>query len=154
MLRGTTLLVLMLSLTSASAQERSSADMKWTDKNNTEQYAAYLISNAYAESGHCIAAVDIKNVGTVRQFTVNPGQLCRISKVTVVGLHTVLQHTLMEGGPKEGEVYFAGRVNEFVREVKHRYARDGGPLSDVTWGMRLDHEHGQVFLQLDFIERH
>ena len=54
--------MLVLSLNVVSAQEKSPADLKWTDKNNTEQHAAYLISNAYAESGRYMAIVNNKNV--------------------------------------------------------------------------------------------
>jgi hypothetical protein len=153
MLREATLLVLMLSFTAVSAQEKSSADVKWTDKNSTEQYAAYLISNAYAESGHCIAAVNIKNVGGLSDFTVDPGPLCMVRSVDVLGPRILKQSVVLDGGPKVGEVYSADRLNDFVRDVKNRYAMERGPLTDVTWSMRLDRERAQVSLQLEFTER-
>ena len=54
-------------------QEWQSTDNRWTDKNNTEQYAAYLLSVAYGEHGYYGAKVEIKQTGTKRLFIVNPG---------------------------------------------------------------------------------
>ena len=58
---------LLLSISSAlclSSQEWSSVDSSsWTDKNNTEQYARYLILAAYGEQGYLGAKVDGKLSG-------------------------------------------------------------------------------------------
>jgi hypothetical protein len=59
-------------------QEWQSTDNRWTDKNNTKEYEAYLLSMAYREHGYYGAKAEIKQAGAKRLFTVDPGRLFRV----------------------------------------------------------------------------
>lgn len=56
------------------AQNQRPMDSRWTDKNNTEQYAAYLLRTTYYQQGYCGAKVEIKQDGSKRLLLWNPGR--------------------------------------------------------------------------------
>jgi hypothetical protein len=96
---------LLLSLFCAAVllpQEWQSTDNRWTEKNNTEHYAAYLLSMAYREHGYYGAKVEIKQEGTKRLFTVEPGQLFHVKEVLVTGLQTFAEDKILRDAPKPG----------------------------------------------------
>jgi outer membrane protein assembly factor BamA len=135
-------------------QEWQSTDGRWTDKNNTEKYAAYLLSAAYAEHGYYGAKVEIKQAGTKRLFIVDPGQIFRVKEVLVSGLQTFPEHKIVQDAPKPGDIYSAARTNEWIQELVKSYVEKNGPLKLVNWGARYDHAHAQVTIQLTLQERH
>ena len=135
-------------------QEWQSTDGRWTDKNNTEKYAAYLLSAAYAEHGYYGAKVEIKQTGTKRLFIVDPGQIFRVKEVLVSGLQTFPEHKIVQDAPKPGDIYSAARTNEWIQELVKSYVEKNGPLKLVNWGARYDHAHAQVTIQLTLQERH
>jgi outer membrane protein assembly factor BamA len=92
------------------AQNWRPADNEWTDKSNTEQYAAYLLKTTYYQQGYCAAKVEIKQDGSKRFFVVDPGELFHLNDVVVIGLQVLKADKFMQNGPKSGEVFspFAG----------------------------------------------
>jgi hypothetical protein len=68
------------------AQNLQPTDGNWTDQNNTEQYAAYLLETTYYQQGYCGARVEIKQDGSKRLFIVEPGvptrkELCPLPRI-------------------------------------------------------------------------
>ena len=148
---------LLLSLFCAALllpQEWQPTDNKWTDKNNTEHYAAYLLSVAYGEHGYYGAKVEIKQAGTKRLFTVDPGQIFHVKEVLVTGLQTFPKDKIVRDAPKPGDIDSAARTNEWIQGLIKSYVENDGPLKLVTWGAKYDHVHAQVTIQLTLQERH
>jgi hypothetical protein len=135
-------------------QEWQSTDSRRTDKNSTEQYAAYLLSGAYAEHGYCGAKVEIKQAGTKRLFIVDPGQIFHVKEVVVTGLQTFPEDKIVQGAPKPGDIYSGARTNEWIQDLIKRNAGPDGALKLANWGAEYDHAHAQVTIQLTFQERH
>jgi outer membrane protein assembly factor BamA len=147
---------LLLSLFCAALllpQEWQSTDSRWTDKNNTEKYAAYLLSEAYAEHGYYGAKVEIKQAGTKRLFMVDPGQIFHVKDVVVTGLQTFSEEKIVQDAPKTGEIYSDARTNEWIQGLVKRYVEQDGPLKLVNWGAKYDHAHAQVTIQSTLQER-
>ena len=48
-------------------------ERRWTDKNNAEQYAAYMIQIAYYERGYMGARVQVRDDGATKVFEVGAG---------------------------------------------------------------------------------
>ena len=48
------------------AQNWRPIDKGWTDKNNTERYAEYLLATTYYQQGYCAAKVEVKQDGPIR----------------------------------------------------------------------------------------
>jgi hypothetical protein len=126
-------------------QKWQSTERRWTDKNNTEQYAAYLLSTAYAEHGYIGAKVEIKQAGTKRLFIVDPGQIFQIKEV--VGLQSFPVERIVQDAPKPGDVYSAARINDWIQGLDKRYA------GLVYWGVTFDHAHALATVQLRLQER-
>jgi hypothetical protein len=94
------------------AQNWRPTDNKWTDKNNAEQYAAYLLKTTYYQQGYCAAKVEIKQDGSKRLLIVDPGEPFHLNDVVVTGLQVFNANKLMQGGPKSGEVFSPIRIND------------------------------------------
>jgi hypothetical protein len=134
-------------------QEWQSTDNKWTDKNNTEKYAAYLLSVAYGEHGYYGAKVEIKQAGTKRLFIVDPGQIFHVKEVLVTGLQTFPEDKILRDAPKPGDIDSAARTNEWIQGLVKSYVENDGPLKLVNWGAKYDHAHAQVTIRLTLQER-
>jgi hypothetical protein len=134
-------------------QEWQSTDSRWTDKNNTEKYAAYLLSTAYAERGYYGAKVEIKQAGTQRLFIVDPGRIFHVKEIVVTGLQTFPEDKIMRDAPKPGDIDSAARTNEWIQGLVKSYVENDGPLKLVNWGSKYDHAHAQVTIQLTLQER-
>jgi outer membrane protein assembly factor BamA len=135
------------------SQEGTAAASGWTDKNNTEQYAAYMIRLAYSEQGYFGVRVDIKPAGTKRVFAVEPGPVYHVREIKVSGLKAFPVEEVMAGAPKPGDVYSPARTNEWIKAIEKKYAAEGGPLKVVNWGGRLDHARAQATIEVTFEER-
>ena len=147
---------LLLSLLCAALllpQEWQSTDSRWTDKNNTEKYAAYLLSGAYAEHGYLGVKVEIEQSGTKRLFIVDPGQIFHVKEVLATGLQTFPEDKIMLDAPKPGDIFSAARTNEWIQGLVKSYVEKDGPLKLVNWGAKYDHAHAQVTIQLTLQER-
>ena len=117
-------------------QEWQSTDSRWTDKNNTERYAAYVLKGAYAEHGYYAAQVEIKQAGTKRLFVVDPGQIFHVKEVIVAGLGTFPVDKIVQHAPKPGDVYSEERINEWIQPLVKEYVEQDGPLKLLNWGAR------------------
>jgi hypothetical protein len=53
-------LLFVLFLSVYSCAQEGTVEHGWTDKNNTEMYAAYMLQNAYNEQGYGGAEVEIR----------------------------------------------------------------------------------------------
>ena len=126
------------------AQNWQPIDTRWTDKNNTEQYAAYLLQTTYYQQGFCGARVEIKQDGSKRLFIVEPGPLFHLSDVVVSGLQVFPANKLMQDGPKLRDVFSPTRINDWAEHVRNNYAKNAGPLESVMWGANFDYAHSQV----------
>jgi hypothetical protein len=73
-------------LTRVPCAQEVTVERGWTDKNNTEMYAAYMLQNAYSEQGYWEAKVEIRQVGTKRVFVVEPGRIYQVKRFDVAGL--------------------------------------------------------------------
>src|SRR5580704_12430808 len=117
----------------------------WTDKNNTEMYAAYMLRGAYYEQGYLGAKVEIRQAGTKRVFVVQPGRIYHVERFDVSGLSD-LPEEAMTDSPKAGDVYSPDRINEWIATVEKRYGRR------VGWAAQLDHAHAQVMIAVKLRE--
>jgi len=135
------------------AQNWRPTDKQWTDKNNTEQYAAYLLRTTYYQQGYCAARVEINHDGSKRLFIVDPGDLFHLNAVAVTGLHVFEANKLMQDGPKSGEVYSPSRMNEWAEQVRKKYAQSNGPLESIMWGVKFDYTHSQANVEISVKER-
>ena len=104
------------------AQNWRPTDSKWTDKNNTERYAAYLLTTTYYEQGYCAAKVAVKQDGSKRLFIVDPGEPFHLN-VAVTGLHVVRVDKLMQDGPKTGEIFSPIRINDWAEQIRKNYGQ-------------------------------
>jgi outer membrane protein assembly factor BamA len=128
-------------------------DNRWTDKNTTEKYAAYLLSEAYAEHGYYGAKVEIKQAGEKRLFIVDPGQIFHVKEVVISGLQTFPEAKIVQDAPKTGDIYSDASTNKWIQEFVNRYVAQDGPLKLVNWSAKFDHAHAQVTIQLMLQER-
>jgi outer membrane protein assembly factor BamA len=128
-------------------------DSEWTDKNNTEQDAAYLLKTTYYQQGYCAARVEIKQDGSKRLFIVDSGDLFHLKDVVVTGLHVFEANKLMQDGPKSGEVYSPIRMNDWAEQVRKNYAQSNGPLESIMWRVKFDYTHSQANVETSVKER-
>ena len=135
------------------AQNWRPTDQEWTDKNNTEQYAAYLLKTTYYQQGYCAARVEIKQDGSKRLFIVDPGDPFHLNDVVVTGLYVFEANKLMQDGPKSGEVYSPIRMNDWAEQVRKKYAQCNGPLESIMCGVKFDYTHSQANVEISVKER-
>lgn len=92
----------------------------WTDKNNGQMYAAYMLRTTYYERGYMSAHVNVKRGGEEDVFVVNPGPVFHFKDVKVVGLPKNLAQQVMRDAPKTGEVYSAARITDWLEQEEKR----------------------------------
>ncbi len=134
-------LLIVLSLSVYSCAQEGTVEHGWTDKNNAEMYAAYMLRNVYYEQGYWEAKVEIRQTGTKRVFVVEPGRIYHVKRFDVSGLNG-LPEEAMADSPKAGDVYSPDRVNEWIAAVEKRY------VQRANWGVRLDHAHAQAEIEV------
>jgi len=125
-------LLIVLSLSVYARAQEGTVEHGWTDKNNTEMYAAYMLRGAYYEQGYLGAKVEVRQAGTKRVFVVQPGRIYHVERFDVSRLGD-LPEEAMTDSPKGGDVYSAARVNEWIAALKSQYNRT------LYWGVRCDH---------------
>jgi hypothetical protein len=130
--------LLVLSLPLLAQQEhqlcaqQGTVEHGWTDKNNSEMYAAYMLQVAYNGQGYWGAKVEIRQAGTKRVFVVQPGRIYHVERFHVSGLSD-LPEEAMTDSPKAGDVCSPDRVREWIATLKSQYNRE------LSWGVRYDH---------------
>jgi hypothetical protein len=140
-----TFLLFALSLSVYSRAQEVTVEDGWTDKNNTEMYAAYMLQNAYCEQGYWEAKVEIRQVGTKRVFVVEPGRIYHVRRFDVSGL-SELPAEAMTDSPKAGDAYSPTLVNEWIDSIEQRDARR------ANWGVQFDQAHAQVNIEVKLRE--
>jgi hypothetical protein len=138
-------LLIVLSLSVYACAQEGIVEHGWTDKNNTEMYAAYMLRNAYGEQGYCETKVEIRQAGTKRVFVVEPGRIYHVARFDVSGLGD-LPEDAMTDSPKAGDVYSSDRVSEWVATIRKRYS------GRATWGVRLDRAHALAMIEVKVSE--
>src|SRR5215471_8034004 len=131
----------------AIAQERRSV---WTDKNNAQAYAAYMLQSAYYERGYLAAYVDFKPNATGDVYVVNRGALFHFKEVRVLGMPENLAPLLMADEPKAGEVYSMGRVDDWLIQGRNRLAAKGIAHEFSLHGIQLNREDASVTVTVSF----
>lgn len=134
------LLIVLSSSACAFAQE-GTVERGWTDKNNTEMYAAYMLQNAYYEQGYWGAKVEVRQAGTKRVFAVEPGPIYHVGRFDVSRLSDLPEEATAES-PKPGDVYSPDRVNQWIATIEKKYGRR------VNWGSQFDRAHAQVTIEV------
>ncbi len=99
----------------------------WSNKNNTQMSAAYMLKLAYYERGYMGAHVIATRTEGRDVYRVNAGPVYHFKDVKVAGLVGDDLNTAMENAPKSGDVYSAARVNEWIKDVEGRLGKSGQP---------------------------
>jgi len=113
----------------------------WTEKNNTEMYASYMLRHAYYEQGYWESKIEIRQAGTKRIFVVQPGRIYHVEGFDVSHLADLPEESIADA-PKVGDVYSPDRVNEWIATIEKRYGRR------VNWGSQFDRAHAQVMIEV------
>jgi outer membrane protein assembly factor BamA len=127
------------------AQDGRPIERGWTDKNNTERYAAYMLQIAYNDQGYWGVKVEIRQLGTERIFAVEPGPLYHVKQVDVSGLSDLPVQEVMAGCPRPGDVYSPDRMNDWILSIEKRYGRTAKEQRYL-----VDHAHAQATLEVTF----
>jgi hypothetical protein len=135
-------LLIVLSLSAYVCAQEGTVEHGWTDKNNPEMYAAYMLRNAYYEQGYWESNVEIRQAGTKRVFVVQPGRIYHVERFDVSGPRGLLPEEAMTDSPKAGDVYSPARVNEWIASIEKTYGRR------ATWGSQFDRAHAQVMIEV------
>ena len=99
----------------------------WTDKNNWQMYAAYILRGTYGERGYLSAKVDVKRRGEEDVFVVKPGPVFKFKEVKIVGLPENLVQQIMKDAPKAGEVYSDARLVDWREQAGKQVNRSCWP---------------------------
>lgn len=118
------------------------AGQRWSDKNNAEHYAAYMIRIAYYERGYMGVRVQVRDAGARKVFDVVPGRIYHI-KAMQIHPQNDLPAGAMSGAPTVGDAYSADRMNDWIAALKSRYNRV------AHWGMRLDHGNADATIEVE-----
>jgi outer membrane protein assembly factor BamA len=122
----------------------------WTDKNNGQNYAAYMLQTTYFERGYMSAHVNVKQSGEEDIFVVHPGPVFHFKDVKIVGLPENLTRQVMNDAPKTGEVYCAARVNDWLVQEDKRLTTAGMGQKFARQETRLDRESSSVTVTVSF----
>ena len=142
MYRQIALAIFTLSISVYCYAQRDS-QRKWTDKNNAEQYAAYMIQIAYYERGYMGARVQVRDDGAKKIFEVDPGRIYHIKAMQILGRND-LPAEAMSTAPTVGDVYSAARINEWIATLKSQYNRT------LNWrSVRCDHATADCTIEVE-----
>lgn len=141
-------LILFGAVSVASSQEESKPFIQKAE----DDYAVYILSAAYHESGYLGVKVHVQRGGKGRIFRVTPGRKYRLKEIKVLGLQSVPLEQIYEGAPVVGEVYSAARVGEWANSLREKYKSMRGTLMHVTQSASFNHEDATVSVTLEFPE--
>jgi outer membrane protein assembly factor BamA len=139
--------VLCILCSLAVAQE--SAKATWTDKNNAQESAAYMLRVSYYERGYMGAQVVVEQQSTNDVFLVRRGPIYHFRELAVTGIENLNARMLLKDAPKPGEVYSASRVNDWIADVKKQMLAEHR-AEKVTWGVTFDHPGAAATLNVSF----
>lgn len=131
MYRRIALAIFTLSI-SVHCSAQGDPERRWTDKNNAEQYAAYMIRIAYQERGYLGVKVQVRDAGATKVFDVDPGRIYHIKVMRILGQND-LPAQAMPTAPTAGDIYSADRINQWIATLKSQYNRE------LSWAVRFDH---------------
>jgi len=137
MYRRIALAIFTLSISVHCYAQRDHERTFMTDKNYVEQYAAYMIQQAYGERGYMGVKVQVRDDGARKVFDVDPGRIYHIKVMQILGQND-LPAEAMSTAPTVGDVYSAARINDWIATLRSRYSKT------VNWGMLLDHNNAGV----------
>jgi hypothetical protein len=142
MYRLIALAILTLSI-SVHCYAQRDPERRWTDKNNAEQYAAYMIRIAYYERGYMGARVQVRDDGARKIFEVDPGRIYHIKAMQILGRND-LPVEAMSTAPTVGDIYSAARINEWIATLKSQYNRA------LSWrSVRCDHAKADCAIEVE-----
>ena len=141
MREGIAFLLIVLSLSEYVCAQEGTVEHGWTDKNNAEMYAAYMLQNAYYQLGYLETKVEIRQAGTKRVFVVQPGRIYHVERFEVSG-PSDLPEEAMTDSPKAGDVYSPAHVNESITAIEKRYGRR------ADWRAHFDRAQAQVTIEV------
>jgi outer membrane protein assembly factor BamA len=139
---------LLLSAFATLAQQ--SSDPKWTDKNNRQMSAEYMLRLSYYDQGYMGVQVRVSKAAGRDVFAVEPGPIYHIKEVVARSLSDAQSATLMRDAPKAGDVYSAARMNEWMKSLRDREEHEGLALRVPQWGVEFDHEHAGARVFVSF----
>lgn len=96
----------------------------WTDQNNAEGSAAYMIRVAHNEWGYINPSVRATQDGNKRVFEVEPGRIYHVKELRVVG-RGGLPAEAMADAPASGEIYSAARMDDWMTIINNPYGPPG-----------------------------
>jgi hypothetical protein len=97
-------------------------ERRWTDKNNAEQYAAYMIQIAYNDRGYMGARVQVLDGGARNILEVDMGRIYHVKAMQILSRND-LPAQAVSTAPTVGDVYSAARINASM---------NGSPLSKAN----------------------
>jgi outer membrane protein assembly factor BamA len=95
------------------------------------------LKTTHYQQGYCGTRVEIKQDGSTRLFIVEPGEVFHLNDVVVTGLRDFPTHKLMQDGPKSGDVFSPDRINDWLEQIRDKFAKNAGPLESVNWGAKF-----------------
>ena len=121
-----------------------------TDKNNGQQYAAYILKSTYYERGYMAANVDIRQNGKGDVYVVNPGPVFHFKEIKVVRLPDNLVLQVMNDAPKTGEVYSRARLDEWLIQETKRLAAKGTTQKLALQELQVNRKDASVTVTVSF----
>ena len=100
-----------------------------------------MIRVAYNQQGYMDANVRVRQEGSRQVFQVEPGRIYHVKELRVVG-RSGLPAEAMAGAPSSGEIYSAGRMNDWVSTINKQYTRR------ASWGATYDHVKAEVAIEV------
>ena len=110
-------LLIVLSLGTYGCAQEGTVEHCWTNKNNTEMYAAYMLRVAYNEQGYWETKVEIRQAGTKRVFVVQPGRIYHVGRFSVSGRGDLPEEAMMG----------SSRSDTKLRIIASKFSPVGGP---------------------------
>lgn len=110
-------IALAIFVLSIGSYAQGTPERGWTDKNNTERYAACMIRIGYYELGYLGVRIQVRDDGTRKIFEVERGRVDHIKAVQILG-NNDLPAEAMTGAPTVGEVYSDARISDWVNTLR------------------------------------
>ncbi len=134
-------LLIVMSLSVCVCAQEGTVEHGWTDKNNAEMYASYMLHHGYYEQGYWESKVEIRQSGTKRIFVVQPRRIYHVERFDGSGLGDLPEEAMTEA-PKAGDVSSLVHVNEWIATIEKRHGRR------ANWGSQFDRAHAQVMIEV------
>jgi len=103
-------------------------------------------SAACTDMGYLKAVVTGKQEATGKIFDVQPGAQYRVRTLSVTGNTRFTTDQLLEGAPRSGDVYSAGRMKQWVQGMEKKNSDAGAPAKVES--SRLDFDDANQVVNL------